>query len=130
MEPTPAKKSTILVIDDDLKVRHMISGLLAREGFETITAADGSEAIHIFAERSGEISAVTLDLEMPTTNGKEALAMLSAYAPTLPIVIASGLPLPDDLLGRVPGTRGVGYIQKPFTGQALAAELRRVIAES
>lgn len=130
MEQGDSKRPVVLVIDDEDHVRSMITHLLALEGFDALGARDGSEAIHIFADRSRDLSAVTLDLEMPTTNGHETLAMLSAYAPDLPIVISTALPKPDDLLGRVPGTRGVGYIQKPFTAKELAAELRRVIAET
>ncbi|MFI5310143.1 MAG: response regulator [Gemmatimonadales bacterium] len=122
-------KDTILVIDDEDDVRRILAKLLEREGFHTLQARDGSEAIHIFAEHAGEIAAVTLDLTMPTTNGHEALKMLSEYDPRLPIVVATALPLPNNLMGRVPGTRGVGYIQKPFSSSALAQELRRVIAE-
>lgn len=129
MESASPKKQTILVIDDEDSVRRSLVLLLKREGFETLEARDGSEAIHIFAEHAREITAVTLDLTMPTTNGRETLAMISEYGPTLPIVVATALPKPSNLLGRTPGSPGVGYIQKPFTGKALAEELRRVIGE-
>jgi len=55
--------------------------------------------------------------------------MISEYAPTLPIVISTALPKPSNLVGRTPGSPGVGYIQKPFSGKDLARELRRVIDE-
>jgi CheY-like chemotaxis protein len=129
VEAATISKRTVLVIDDDAQVRHTLVHLLAHEGFDALVATNGSEAIHIFGENASRICAATLDLEMPTTDGRETLAMLSEFAPKLPIVIASGLPLPDNLLGRAPGSLGVGYIQKPFTARELSAELRRVIAE-
>jgi two-component system, cell cycle sensor histidine kinase and response regulator CckA len=125
-----AANETVLVIDDDDAVRRGVVRLLTSAGFDTLEARDGSEAIHIFAEHSQKITAVTLDLEMPTTNGRATLAMLSEYAPRLPIIIATAYPLPDDLVGRVPGQRGVGYLQKPFTVKELTAELRRVIDDT
>jgi CheY-like chemotaxis protein len=121
---------TILVVDDDVTVRRAFVMMLNRAGFETLEAGDGSEAIHIFAEHSGTITAVTLDLAMPTTNGLETLRMLSAYAPNLPIVIATAYLPPEVLEGRKPGSRGVGFLQKPFSGDELTKELRRVIAET
>jgi two-component system cell cycle sensor histidine kinase/response regulator CckA len=121
---------TILVVDDDESVRRAFVKLLHRAGFETLEAGDGSEAIHVFAEHSAEITAVTLDLAMPTTNGLETLRMLSAYAPKLPIVIATAYPPPDNISGRRPGSRGVGFLQKPFMADDLTRELRRVIAEA
>jgi CheY-like chemotaxis protein len=122
-----APKETILVIDDDDAVRRGIVRLLKNAGFEILEARDGSEAIHMFAEHSKTITAVTVDLEMPTTNGRATLAMLSEYAPDLPIIVATAYPLPDDLIGRQPGDAGVGYLQKPFSAAELNAELRRVI---
>ncbi len=124
-----AGKETILVIDDDDAVRRGMVRLLNKAGFETLEARDGSEAIHIFADHSRSITAVTLDLEMPTTNGRTTLAMLSQFAPTLPIIVATAYPLPEDLIGRKPGDAGIGYLQKPFSAAELHAELRRVIDE-
>ena len=122
-----AEGETILVIDDDDAVRRGLVRLLKGAGFDTLEARDGSEAIHLFAEHSKSITAVTLDLEMPTTNGRETFAMLSEYAANLPIIIATAYPMPDDLIGRRPGAPGIGYLQKPFTAVELTAELRRVI---
>lgn len=123
------EQDTVLVIDDEDQVRRTLVGMLERAGFRALEARDGSEAIHIFAERAREITAVTLDLSMPTTTGQATLAMLSAYAPHLAIVVASALPQPADLPGRKPGSRGVGYLQKPFSQEDLTRELKRVIAE-
>ncbi len=120
---------TILVVDDDDAVRKALVRLLKNAGFATLEARDGSEAIHLFAEHAGTITAVTLDLAMPTTNGAETLTMLRAYAPQLPIIVASAYPEPHDLPGRQRGERGVGYLQKPFSAIELTTELERVIAE-
>lgn len=122
-------KETILVIDDDDAVRRGLVRLLKGAGFDTLEARDGSEAIHVFAEHSKTITAVTLDLEMPTTNGRATLAMLSEFAPKLPIIVATAYSKPDDLIGRRPGEPGVGYLQKPFSAAELNTELRRVINE-
>jgi CheY-like chemotaxis protein len=126
--PSPPRTGTILVVDDDEAVRSALVRVLKRAGYLTLEARDGSEAIHLFAERFGQISAVTLDLEMPKTNGRETLAMLSEFDPNLPIVIATAY-APDHLLGRQPGSRGMGFVQKPFTAEELTREIRRVIAE-
>lgn len=124
MPPT----ETILVVDDDERVRGALVKLLRRSGFETLEARDGSEAIHVFGDHAREITAVTLDLAMPTTNGLETLTMLSAYAPKLPIVIATAYG-PPDVVERTPRKPGLGFIQKPFPPEALTRELRRVIDE-
>src|SRR3990172_7448457 len=104
MPPT----ETILVVDDDEAVRRAMVRLLRKSGFETLEARDGSEAIHVFADRAREITAVTLDLVMPTTNGLETLTMLSAYAPSLPIVIATAYSS-EDVMPHRPRKRGLGF---------------------
>ncbi len=124
-----AENETVLVVDDDDAVRKAMVRLLKGAGFAALEARDGSEAVHIFGQNAAAITAVTLDIAMPTTNGRETLAMLSEFAPGLPIIIATAFPLPDDLIGRQPGDPGVGYLQKPFTAVELNTELRRVIDE-
>jgi CheY-like chemotaxis protein len=121
--------NTVLVIDDDDKVRKALARMLQVEGFATLEARNGSEAVHQYGAHAADIVAATLDLMMPTTDGRETLAMLSEFAKDLPIVVSTALPLPENLLGRVPGSRGVGYLQKPFSAKQLSDEVRRVIAE-
>jgi CheY-like chemotaxis protein len=119
---------TILVVDDDEQMRGLIARMVKGFGYTAIQAADGSEAIHAYSANFRDIVAATLDLDMPTTNGREVLAMLSEYAPKLPIVIATGLELSKvQLIGRVPGTRGVTYLKKPFQSAELKDALDRAI---
>jgi CheY-like chemotaxis protein len=125
-----AGPDTVLVVDDQPKTRATICKMLRILGYQTLEAGDGSEAIHLFSANSSKIAAITLDLQMPTTNGRETLSMLSEYAPLMPIVISSGLvPGQEHLQGRIPGTPGIVYLQKPYTLDQLSAALKRVIAE-
>jgi DNA-binding NtrC family response regulator len=119
-------RETILVVDDEDTFRTLVVRQLNEAGFNTLEARDGSEAIHVFAERGGEISAVLLDLVMPNTSGGEAMHMLRYYAPALPVVVTSGYSALD-ALSLKDSERGVGFLGKPFTASQLTAELRRVI---
>ena len=125
----PHRRNTVLIVDDEAPIRNAMAGLLRHAGYESLQAKNGSEAIHMFAEHADELVAVTLDLMMPTTNGRETLAMLHAYAPHLPIVICTAIEPPAEL-SPAPGSPGVGYLSKPFTPEQLKTELQRVIAES
>ena len=124
-----ARANTVLVIDDDAPVRHALARMLTQQGFDMLEARDGSEAVHIFGDHAAEIVAATVDLMMPHTDGRETLAMLSSIAPDLPIVVSTAMPMPDQMIGRAPGSRGVGYLQKPYSPSELGEEVRRVIAE-
>lgn len=124
------KPNTVLVVDDDAKTRAVIAKMIRAVGYEPLEAANGSEAIHHYAARSNDIAAATLDLMMPETNGRATLAMLSEIAPFLPIVISSGLdPNAERLQGRIPGTPGVTYLQKPYKQEQLKAALDKVMGQ-
>ena len=123
---TSATGETILVVDDEDAFRALVVRQLKGAGFNTIEARDGSEAIHIIAERHQHISAVLLDHVMPNTCGSEVLAMLRSFAPALPVVITSGYSR-SAVLSLAEAERGVGFLGKPFTAVELAAELRRVL---
>jgi DNA-binding response OmpR family regulator len=126
-DPVP---NTILVIDDDDRMRKTIARMVSTLGYEVLEAADGSEGIHLFGANADRIVAVTLDLTMPNTNGRETLAMLSEFSPLLPIVISSGLdPHAERLRGRIPGTPGITYLQKPYGPAQLKVALDTVIGQ-
>src|SRR5262245_20278351 len=124
-----AGRNTILVVEDMDEVRRALARTLRGFGYETIEARDGTEAVRIYGENAARIVAVTLDLMMPETDGRETLAMLSSFAPEMAIVISSALPQPENLLGRKPGDLGVAYLQKPYSGDELKAAISRVTTE-
>jgi two-component system cell cycle sensor histidine kinase/response regulator CckA len=128
VESELAPVESILVVDDEESFRTVVVRQLKKAGFSTIEAKDGTEAIQIFAERQGEITAVLLDLVMPNTSGGETLAMLRYYAPALPVVVTSGYS-ELDAMSLKQAERGVGFLAKPFTAEQLTTELRRVISE-
>jgi CheY-like chemotaxis protein len=126
---SPHSRNTVLVVEDMDEVRRALAKMVSSLGYEVLEARDGSEAVHLYGQNADRIVAVTLDLMMPTTDGRETLAMLSSFAPQVGIIILSALPEPENLLGRLPGQRGVAYLQKPYSAGELRDELRRVIGE-
>ena len=61
--------STILIVDDELRMRKLIKDFLAKEGCYTIEATNGEEAIEIFQENKNKINLVLLDVMMPKIDG-------------------------------------------------------------
>jgi CheY-like chemotaxis protein len=123
-------RDTVLVVDDERVVRTTICMMLHEMGYKTLEAGDGEEALQLVAANSESLAATTLNLMMPTMNGRATLAALSRVAPFLPIVISSGLaPFAEPLQGRIPGTPGTTYLQKPYEQAQLKAALDRVIGE-
>ena len=85
------RQELILVVDDEEPIRRSLCLLLERENFRALAAADGHEAIALFASHREEVALVLTDIMMPGMNGVALIRTLSAMAPKLRIVAASGL---------------------------------------
>ena len=121
---TVLSKITILLVDDEESLRNMESALLEVLGFETISAANGCEALEIYKARGSEIDLVLLDLIMPEMGGVEAYHELRKIDKTVPIVICSGYGVESvsDVIAADPKS---GFLHKPYN----PIELRRVLKE-
>ena len=121
---------TILVVDDEEGVREVAERILQETGFQTITAADGRQALEIMEKVGAGVTAVLLDLSMPRMGGAETFRRLRALRPELPILMMSGYT--EQVVVPQFSTSGpgiTGFLQKPFLAEDLIAVLRR-FAES
>ena len=81
---------TVLIADDAPEVCAAAARLFRRRGFETVTAADGGEAIELLQKQ--KIDAAILDLQMPGTDGFAVLDYVAEHRRALPVMLLSGLP--------------------------------------
>ena len=72
------KKHRLLIVDDELDLRELLSDILGSEGYDTVTASDGDEAIRILGNES--FDAALLDILMPTI-GRAKLRQTLSRAP-------------------------------------------------
>jgi two-component system nitrogen regulation response regulator NtrX len=79
---------TILIVDDETTILQSLSGILSDEGYETLTASNGYEALKIIEEESPDL--VLLDIWMPGIDGIETLREIKRTNPFLQVVIISG----------------------------------------
>jgi two-component system, chemotaxis family, sensor histidine kinase and response regulator PixL len=88
--PSVAMTPTLLVVDDTLTMRELLSDSLRQLGFRCLTAKDGREALHVL-EQADEVAAIFTDLEMPIMNGFEFIQECRSQYPKekLPIVVLS-----------------------------------------
>jgi DNA-binding response OmpR family regulator len=121
----------VLIVEDDPDVRQMLSTLLAIEGFHTVTAEDGLEALHLLRtvrHRAPEIPClILLDLKMPRLGGKEfRKAQLSdPTVASVPVAIMSGA---TDLEERARALGAVATLPKPINCDVLLDVVRRYCA--
>lgn len=121
VETTSARK-TVLVVDDAPDVAGMIADYLTREGYYTLTATSGKQALEL-AEKHRPF-AITLDIIMPDMDGWEVLQRLKENLGTkdIPVIIISVSN--DKEIGFALGA--VGYITKPVNKDVLIAEINRI----
>jgi CheY-like chemotaxis protein len=105
----------ILIVDDEEIVRQAARHTLERFGYDTLMAANGSEALDIFRASDG-IALVLLDLTMPVMSGEEALRELRLLDPSVPVLLSSGYN-EMEAVHRFAGKGLAGFIQKPYTSK-------------
>jgi len=81
--------ATILIVDDDIDLRALLETLLRSQGYLTLTAANGEEALASIAQRAPDL--ILLDILMPGMDGNEVARRLKANPSTanIPIIIVT-----------------------------------------
>jgi DNA-binding response OmpR family regulator len=117
---------TILVVDDDLELRKLVQSYLLKEGFRTVTAGDGREALFVAREENPDL--IVLDLMMPEMGGYEFIRVYSKEANVPVIILTAKLEEEDKILGLELGADD--YVTKPFSLRELTARVRAVLRRS
>ena len=117
---------TILLVDDEETIRTLGVRMLASLGFTVITAADGREALAVYAEHRDEITLVLLDLTMPHMDGEQTFRELRLIAPGVRVVMSSGY-AQNDIAARFAGKGLVGFVHKPYSLAELRDQLRAAL---
>ena len=128
-QPATAKKSLVLVVDDDMAARKLMRKTLLREGFEVIEAENGELALAAFDEQHPDI--VLLDVEMPVMNGFTACEKLRQrpQADHLPILMVTGL---EDIasVNHAYDAGATDFITKPINWSVLGHRIRYMLRSS
>lgn len=116
----------VLVVDDDAALRQCVCELVEREGYSTIEAASGPDAL--VCAHEGSPSLVVLDVNLPGLSGYEVCSALRRlYGPRLPIIFLSGERIEsfDRVAGLLLGADD--YVVKPFAPDELLVRVRRLL---
>ena len=119
----------VLVVDDEESVRSITERTLEAFGYRVLTAADGVEAVAVFAQHKKEIALVLIDMAMPVMDGPTAIHALRHIEPDVPIVAASGL-ASNATVARAAVAGVKDFLAKPYSAEALLRLIRKVLDRS
>jgi DNA-binding response OmpR family regulator len=114
---------TILVVDDEVKLRDMIRVYLEQEGYRVVEAGSGREALYVARVERPDL--IILDLMMPEMGGYDFIRAFSKEAETPIIMLTARVDDQDKILGLEVGADD--YLTKPFNVRELIARVRAVL---
>ena len=118
---------TILVLEDDVSVRHISVRVLRGLGYEVIEAATSSDARHLLAENGGlRVDLLLTDLVMPQMSGRRFADALRAAHPNIKVLFISGY-LEESLQPSNRCEPGMFFLPKPFDSEQLAVKVREAL---
>ena len=112
MDSNISKQLDILIVDDILANRLILSKISSLIGCNCTTARNGEEAVRLARERRFDM--ILMDLEMPVMNGLETTATLRAMVPPPPPIIALTAHNANEIANELAANGFSGIIEKPF----------------
>src|ERR1700722_13729194 len=119
---------TVLVVEDQDGIRDIVRESLRRNGYKVLIANDGDEALQMASAYADPIHLLITDLVMPNIGGRELAQRLTPLRPAMKVLFMSGYsePTSSDIES---ASQSAPVLQKPFSLDALARNVRRVLDE-
>jgi two-component system, cell cycle sensor histidine kinase and response regulator CckA len=122
----PLGSETILLVEDEEAVRHLLRDILLRYGYTVLEAENGPQAIAVCRAHSEPIHLVITDMVMPQMSGWEVADAVSALRPKARLIYMSGY-IEHVVVEQRVLESGVAFLGKPFTPETLGRKVREVL---
>lgn len=120
---------TILVVDDESRMRKLIKDFLMTKNYNILEAENGEEALKVYEQNKEKISLILLDVMMPKLDGWSVLRQIRQENKSIPIVMLTArAEEQDELFGFELGVDE--YITKPFSPKILVARVEAILKRS
>ncbi len=116
---------TVLVVDDESRMRKLIKDFLAQKGYSILEAGDGEEALQVYEENKSHINLILLDVMMPKLDGWSVLRQIRQSSEVPIIMLTARGEEQDELFGFELGVDE--YIAKPFSPKILVARVEAIL---
>lgn len=114
----------ILVIDDDPNLRKTLADILRLMGYETVSAANGTDALALLREHP--VNLALIDIGLPDISGVEILKRIKADHPSTEVIILTGNATLDSAI-EAANSGAFSYLIKPYVIEQLMLNIRRAI---
>ncbi len=121
----PHGTETILLVDDEEKIRETTGEILQEHGYKVLLASDGNEGVKLYQAHRQEIELILMDLSMPVMTGQDALKEIHRIAPDAKAIAFTGYPVDLSTLDDV-----CTIIEKPFELEKLLQTVRTILDQS
>lgn len=120
---------TVLVVDDEARMRKLIKDFLVQKSFNIIEAEDGEKALKLYNDNKSKINLILLDVMMPKLDGWSVLRQIRQENKSVPIIMLTARgEEQDELFGFELGVDE--YIAKPFSPKILVARVEAILKRS
>jgi signal transduction histidine kinase/CheY-like chemotaxis protein len=116
----------VLLVDDEEPIRNLAQKVLTRFGYRVLLAADGAEAVSLYAPRQKEIDVVITDMAMPIMDGPATIIALKAINSEVRIVSSTGL-ASDGGMAMAKNAGIQHFIPKPYTAETMLNTLHAAL---
>ncbi len=116
----------ILVVDDEYDIRTTTESVLTRYGYSTMAAADGTEAVSIYAQHGAEIRVVLTDIMMPLVDGVTLCRLLKRMNPAVSVIASTGY-ADEARAEELQSLKVSEMLNKPFSTGTLLTVLHKAI---
>ena len=116
----------ILLVDDEEAICTTVKKILERFGYRVITAANGAEAVSLYAGRGAEIAVVITDMHMPIMDGPATIVALKSMNPAVKIIGSRGLAA-NGGVAKAASSGVRHFVPKPYSAEKMLRTLREVL---
>ena len=120
------QSGTVLVVEDDPRVRGLVRRVLESSGYAVMEACDGASAVVLLEDPARKLDLVLTDVVMPGMSGSEVAERVGRLRPGMPVLFMSGYNDDVDLRRQIRET-GLPFLPKPFLPDALLAKVRTLL---
>ncbi len=120
---------TVLLVEDDEKVREMATRVLEGFGYTVLTAPDGQRGLDTFRRHRATVDLLITDVVMPRMSGPDLVEKARSLRPDVKVLYVSGYTA-SERPRALRQTTTQPFLAKPFTASRLAQKVREVLAES